>query len=120
MNQDKCACKGSFLDKFIQPSILLELHDQNKNGMEILRNINKGTMAAYGKFDPTGFYRTLKKMEEAGNITSKWETQNYIRPVKIYSITETGKTCLKSWEYTLKQYAKDMQELAAQIVETTR
>ena len=120
MNQKKCACKGSFLDKFIQPSILFELLDNDKTGSGILKNLNKGTMAKYGKLDPTGFYRTLKKMDEAGTITSEWLTAGQEKPIKVYSITNSGRICLKTWEITLKQYIEDMGDLYNQIAKKTK
>jgi len=113
----RCACKGFFLDKFIRPSILLELYDQDLKGPDILKQLNSGPMVKYGKFDPTGFYRMLKVMEEEGIIVSRWEIHESKKPIKVFSITTEGKYCLQMWELTFKQYIKDISELSAQITE---
>ncbi|MEL7564745.1 MAG: PadR family transcriptional regulator [Dehalobacterium sp.] len=120
MKQSKCACQGAFLDKFIRPSILLELYDQDLTGLQLLKRLNQGKMSRYGKVDPTGFYRMLKNMEEAGYISSHWEIIKNEKPVKKYSITDNGKVCLKTWEHTFQQYIKDIGGLLAQIIEKTK
>ncbi|ATW26143.1 hypothetical protein DCMF_16415 [Candidatus Formimonas warabiya] len=120
MKQSKCACEGAYLDKFIRPSILLELYDQELNGLQLLKHVNQGTMSRYGKLDPTGFYRMLKNMEETGYISSHWKITQKEKPVKVYSITNKGTACLKTWEHTLGQYIKDIGELLAHIIEKTK
>jgi PadR family transcriptional regulator, regulatory protein PadR len=118
MKQTRCACKGFFLDKFIQPFILLELYHQDRQGIEILKQLKD--MEKFEKLDPTGFYRMLKKMEESEMITSHWNITENEKPIKIYSITDSGKICLQTWKHTLKQYSKDIEELVVRISEKTK
>lgn len=113
MEPIKCACEGMFLDKFIQPSILIELYSEELNGVEILKRLNDGVMSKYGQADPAGFYRTLKKMDNLGTISSRWEIGE--RPMKLYSITDHGKNCLRAWKRTFEQYSSDLLELSKQI-----
>ena len=70
----KCACRGSFLERFIQPSILLLLNEEPMHGFSILKKLYKSDVMDYSSIDPTGLYRTLKKMEESGLLTSRIET----------------------------------------------
>ncbi len=65
--------------------------------------------------DPTGFYRTLKKMEEAGRIISKWEVAKGRRPVRVYTLTAAGKECLYTWRRTLSAYRGSIDELLADM-----
>ena len=69
----KCACRGSFLERFIQPSILLLLNEEPMHGFSILKKLYKSDVMDYSSIDPTGLYRTLKKMEESGLLVSRIE-----------------------------------------------
>ena len=70
----KCACQGSFLERFIQPSILLLLNRGPMHGFSILKSLYKSDLMDYSSLDPTGLYRMLKKMEESGILSSEQET----------------------------------------------
>ena len=89
MKTGKCACKGDFLDRFIQPEILMLLCGQPMHGFSILKEYNRRTGVA-GAIDPTGLYRTLKKMEENGLLASDLDTMSTSKPRRIYSVTSEG------------------------------
>lgn len=113
----KCACKGSFLDRFIQPSILLLLNNENLHGFSICKKLLASDIMDYSGIDPTGLYRTLKKMEESGLLISKWDTDSASQARRIYSITEDGRHCLKLWGQTLNSYRDSLERLANAIIE---
>lgn len=114
MNTIKCACEGFFLDKFVQPSILLELRKKSCYAAEIFKNVNR-KIDSSKNLDATGFYRTLKKMEEFGTVSFEWRIRGNSRPMKFYRITETGIRCLSSWQQTLTAYRDDIDALLRQI-----
>ncbi len=72
----------------------------------------------YTGTDPTGFYRTLKKMETAGLLFSRWDTQQSAQPKKIYSITPEGQECLRHWKTTLIVYQTEIEQLTQSICES--
>ena len=95
----KCACKGDFLDRFIQPSILLLLSTESMHGFSIYKRLQDSDIMDYSGIDPTGLYRTLKKMEDAGQtpivITSpivrmyyKKLTNDYFKNLIVISYNE--------------------------------
>ena len=104
----KCACRGSFLERFIQPSILLLLNEEPMHGFSILKKLYKSDVMDYSSIDPTGLYRTLKKMEESGLLTSRI----------VYEITDEGRVCLVFWRATLLDYRDRIDRLARAIPET--
>ena len=83
---EKCACKGSFLDRLLQPTILMLLYRKPLHGFSILKEMEKSGIMDYSGIDPTGLYRTLKKMEAAGLLASEWDMSD--QPRRIYKITE--------------------------------
>ncbi len=114
----KCACQGSFLDRFIQPYILVLLNKEKLHGFSIYKKLLESKAIDYSGIDPTGLYRTLKKMEENGLLKSEWDMGESAQPKKVYHITKDGKECLKNWKITLDLYKKDIEKLQKFIAES--
>lgn len=112
---ERCACQGAFLDKFIQPSILMFLNSESLHGFSLLKKLEESNTIDYTGLDPTGLYRTLKKMEAAGLLSSEWDTEGSAKPRRIYSITGEGKDCLVSWEKTLTGYLETIDNLSKAV-----
>lgn len=115
---EKCACKGSFLDKLLQPTILMLLHQKRLHGFSILKKIEESGIMDYSNIDPTGLYRTLKKMESAGLLVSKWDVRDNAQPRRFYEITADGKDCLRHWKTTLTDYKGSIDKLVHAISDT--
>lgn len=111
--EEKCPCKGDYLDKFVQPAILSLLCESPAHGFYLLAELEQRGLIS--KVDATGFYRTLKKLEEDGKLTSLWSIEAGEKPKKVYSITDSGLQCLQNWRVTLKAYI----EHVVRIYETT-
>ncbi|MCJ7836320.1 PadR family transcriptional regulator [Cuneatibacter sp. NSJ-177] len=109
--KQKCACKGFFLDKLIQPAILLLLKDNPTHGFQLLTELTENEMIACDHPDPTGLYRTLKKMEQDGLLSSHEEEGEKGNPRRIYALTEEGDECLANWRQTLISYRKNIDVL---------
>ncbi|MGN1098891.1 MAG: PadR family transcriptional regulator [Christensenellales bacterium] len=107
----KCACKGSFLDKLLQPTILMLLSQQRLHGFSILKKMEESKIMDYSGVDPTGLYRTLKKMETTGLLTSEWDMKDSSQPRRIYEITADGRDCLEHWKTTLIEYKNSIDNL---------
>ncbi|MDR1321695.1 MAG: helix-turn-helix transcriptional regulator [Gracilibacteraceae bacterium] len=108
----RCACLGSFLERFIQPAILLLLTREPLYGFSLHKKLIDCDYMDYTGIDPTGLYRMLKKMEEAGLLISEWDLKNAARTKRIYRITEEGRHCLANWGQTLQNYKKSVERLA--------
>ncbi len=99
---EKCACKGDYLDKFIQPAILALICEKPAHGFFLLAELEKRGLVT--GIDATGFYRTLRKFEEDGKLRSTWNIEEGEKPKKVYSITPAGLACLKNWQRTMQEY----------------
>lgn len=60
-------------------------------------------------FDPGAVYRTLKSLEEAGAVSSEWQTSDSGSPRRIYEITEDGWKMLFQWEDDIDLRRKNLQ-----------
>lgn len=112
---DKCACNGSFLDKFIQPAMLVILSRGDNHGFQMIAELEQSGMVSGDSLDPAGLYRTLKRMEASGLVSSRWDTDSAAKPRRIYSITEEGRHCLSTWNTTLKEYRSNLDTILHEI-----
>ena len=124
---EKCACRGSYLDKFLQsvagvhtaflqPAILVVLQRGSSHGFQMISDLEKSGMVSGNGLDPAGLYRTLKRMETAGLVTSYWDTESASKPRRVYSITDEGRHCLSAWEKTLLEYRSNIDAILRGIL----
>lgn len=113
--KEKCACNGSFLDKFLQPALLVILTRGKSHGFQMISDLEESGMVSGDSMDPAGLYRTLKRMEAAGLVTSYWDTETTAKPRRIYEITEQGRECLLTWENTLLEYRGNIDRIIGAI-----
>ncbi len=112
----KCACQGSFLDRFIQPAILALLAQEDDYGYSILVKLSRSPFFAKGKPDVSGTYRTLREMEKRGLLSSRIVLPDHENMGKrIFTITAEGRDCLAQWRRTLGRYQADIALLVAEI-----
>jgi PadR family transcriptional regulator PadR len=112
---EKCACRGSFLDKFLQPAMLIVLSRGSSHGFQMISDLEKSGMVSGDSLDPAGLYRTLKRMEASGLVSSYWDTETGSKPKRIYSITDEGRHCLGTWEETLIEYRSNIDAILSGI-----
>ncbi len=61
------------------------------------------------KLDSGAIYRTLKLLEEAGEVKSEWNTNQVGPAIKVYSLTQTGWNKLGSWHEEIEERVKQLQ-----------
>lgn len=115
IENEKCACKGSYLEKFLQPALLITLSHGPAHGFQMIAELEKSNMVSGDSLDPAGMYRTLKRMEAAGLVTSSWDTESASKPRRIYSLSEDGLSCLKVWQNTLTDYRQNISAILDEI-----
>lgn len=113
-----CSCKGKYLDRMLQPSILMVLYRENLHGFTLIQKIGEGSMFDGTIPDKAGVYRYLKKMEGSGLLKSEWEfNEDGGKPRRIYAITDRGKHCLINWYSALNDYANSIGRLLKEYEE---
>ena len=102
----ECATLGKSLNRLSQPTILTILAANNKpmHGYIIVQQAGSSPMFGGKKPDATGIYRTLKRMEQAGYITSRWETPEAGAAKRMFELTDAGRGCLRRWIDALACY----------------
>ncbi len=110
---EKCACRGDYLDKMIQPAILGALYEKPAHGFSLLTAMMDRGLAK--SVDAAGFYRTLRRLEDDGKLISEWQIEQGEKPKKVYSITEEGRACLRNWQVTLRDYLSLVERIAESV-----
>lgn len=96
--------------RFLQPCLLLLLREEEAYGYAL-----HAELAAFGfdveHFDPTLVYRSLKGMEEAGWIQSRWEEASQGPKRRVYTLTAEGNRQLDQWMMAIRQTQSDIERL---------
>ena len=108
-NYANFSCKGLYLDKLIQPCILIELSKEPCHGFLLMQKLRKDGYID-SNLDPTGFYRNLRKMENEGYLTSTSDGKSS-KSRRTYTISDLGKRALKDWEGSLKKYERHVRRI---------
>lgn len=114
LRTEKCPCKGDFLDKLVQPSILVILSEGPSHGFQILHELEQRHLLTGDSLDATGLYRSLKRMEKAGHLVSQWDT-SAPKAKRVFAITPQGRQCLSTWKDTLITYRANLNTILDQI-----
>lgn len=107
------SCNGVYLDKLIQPSILIELAKEPAHGFLLLQRLKESGLVEQS-LDPAGFYRMLKKLEKSDFIVSN-KVDNNPKGRQIFEITDLGRLALVNWQETLQQYNRHIETLLNEI-----
>lgn len=98
---DKTSGNSSKLpNDFLMPWLLLLLRN-SMHGYQILQTLSIFGLAT---FDPATVYRTLRRLEKEGLITSGWQMGDYGPAKRVYSLTEGGGEFLRTWAGTMEKY----------------
>ncbi|MEJ7781907.1 MAG: helix-turn-helix transcriptional regulator [Solirubrobacteraceae bacterium] len=72
---------------FLRPCLLLLLREQQAHGYELLERLRP---FGFEGSDPGGLYRSLRKLEGEGLVSSAWEPSSFGPARRIYEITRAG------------------------------
>lgn len=87
----------------LSPYILLLLSRYQMHGYLLLQRLAE---LGVGLFDPATVYRTLRAMEKAGLIASRWDTESDGPARRVYSLTDAGTEMLRGWAGALDAYQR--------------
>ncbi|MBQ6440540.1 MAG: nucleoside hydrolase [Mogibacterium sp.] len=107
------SCKGLYLDKLIQPCILIELSHEPCHGFLLMQKL-KDHGYIDDSLDPAGFYRNLKRMEKDGYLTSS-SGGGSPRARRTFEITDLGRRALVNWEGSLRKYEVHINHIVSGI-----
>ena len=114
MQEENCPCQGAYLDKLVKPAVLVILSDGPSHGFQIIQELERRDLLGGESLDATGLYRMLKRMESAGYLISRWDTEQS-HAKRVFQITPLGRSCLANWVSTLENYRDYVDRMVSQI-----
>lgn len=99
MQEELCKCPGGMSEKFLEPCLLLLLHQNASYGYSLLEELGQLGLST----DASVIYRNLRRMEREELVKSHWDTQGSGPAKRNYTITKEGEDLLHSWVATIKK-----------------
>lgn len=97
-----------YLDKMIQPTMLLLIYQKPSHGYELIQSFN--ALDPAGTVEPGTIYRNLRRMESDGLVVSTWETSESGPARRQYNITALGLESLREAAARLEHQMTQIQE----------
>jgi poly-beta-hydroxybutyrate-responsive repressor len=96
------------LYRFVEPVLLLLLKQRGKSyGYELAAELNEHAFTD-AEIERAALYRTLRQLEENGNVQSEWDTSAGGPARRVYSLTAHGEQHLGEWTIVLDHVSRSM------------
>ena len=117
-----CTCAMGNLYRFVEPVVLLLLKEKVASyGYELFGSVQKHALTD-AEIERGTLYRSLRRLEINGNVTSEWATERAGPARRIYRLTPQGERHLEEWAEVLDHVSKSMARFvaSAQALKTER
>jgi PadR family transcriptional regulator, regulatory protein PadR len=103
------------LYRFVEPVLLLMLKEKGKSyGYDLLGDLTEYAFTD-GEIEKAVVYRTLRRLEQNGYITSGWDTGEPGPARRVYKLTRNGERHLKEWGEVLSKVAHSMMRFVHRV-----
>ena len=99
-----CTCAMGNVYRFIEPVLLLMMH-------ELSESLGEYALTD-AQIERAALYRTLRTLEENGHVTSNWETDTAGPARRMYSLTKSGHVHLQEWSEVMGRLGNAMEAFA--------
>ncbi|HUW64623.1 MAG TPA: helix-turn-helix transcriptional regulator [Spirochaetia bacterium] len=111
---DSNACEMGNLYRYTEPVVLLSLARLGAaHGYQIAQEAETLAVTRAG-LDGPAIYRTLRRLEATGRVTSAWETGGGGPARRVYELTPAGRQHLGEWMLLLQDVAASLGNLITQ------
>lgn len=98
------------MEKLTLPAVLVLLSKKQAHGYEIIQELNHLDYIN-GELEAATVYRTLRRMERDGLISSSWQHGEFGPARRQYQLTDEGRKSLDDWVIVLKTRVKQIEAL---------
>ncbi len=111
-----CACAMGNVYRFIEPVLLLMLKEKTQSyGYDLSAGLAEYALTD-AEIERAALYRTLRRLEENGYVSSSWEAEHAGPARRIYSLTRAGREHLREWGEVLQRLGGAMQRFAGKAL----
>lgn len=105
---EPCTCAMGNLYRFVEPVVLYLLKKKGRTyGYELGKALGEHALTD-SIIEPGALYRTLRRLEENGYVSSNWDVSGAGPAKRIYELTSAGEKHLEEWVVVLDQLAHSM------------
>lgn len=116
-HQYPCTCAMGHLYRFVEPVLLLILKEKKQSyGYDLSGELSRYSFTD-SEIENAVLYRTLRRLEAHGYVTSHWDVDEPWR--RVYSLTKEGNKHLREWAQVLGKIASSMSRFARQADSAT-
>ncbi|MBZ5667564.1 MAG: helix-turn-helix transcriptional regulator [Acidobacteriia bacterium] len=103
------------LYRFVEPVLLLILREKGRSyGYDLLGSLGEHAFTD-GEIEKAVLYRTLRRLEKNGYITSDWDTEEPGPARRVYTLTKGGQAHLREWGQVLTKVAASMTRFVRRV-----
>jgi PadR family transcriptional regulator, regulatory protein PadR len=96
------------LYRFVEPVVLLLLKRKGHSyGYDLAGDLQEHALTD-AEIERGALYRTLRQLEENGNVASEWDTETGGPARRVYTLTAMGEQHLEEWVTVLDHVSKSM------------
>ena len=114
-HQYPCTCAMGHLYRFVEPVLLLMLKEKgHSHGYDLSGGLDRYSFTD-AQIERAALYRTLRRLEENGYVTSDWTTAEAGPARRVYSLTKQGEKHLEEWAQVLGKVAGSMSRFVRRV-----
>jgi len=103
-----CTCAMGNVYRFLEPVVLFMLRENGEtHGYQLANSLQEHALTD-AEIEGAAMYRTLRRLEEHGYVSSKWDIQSRGPARHIYLLTKDGERHLEEWALVLENLSKSM------------
>ena len=119
-HEGACSCEMGNLYRYAEPIVLLAIAQLGKAyGYQIAQE-SAGMAVTHAGLDSGVIYRTLRRLEMAGRVSSSWDTSGAGPARRVYVLTESGAEHLSEWAQVLEDVVASLQTLVKECARAAR
>ncbi len=101
--------------RFLEPVLLWMLKKKGRSyGYDLAASMPEYALTD-AALDRGALYRTLRQLEEAGHVESKWDVEGSGPARRVYSLTPSGVEHLDEWAEVLGNLSRSMSQFVADV-----
>ncbi len=105
-----CTCAMGNVYRFLEPVVLYMLRQNGEtHGYQLANSLQEHALTD-AEIEGAAMYRTLRRLEEHGYVSSKWDIQSRGPARRMYSLNKDGERHLEEWVQVLENLSKSMIE----------
>ena len=103
-----CTCAMGHLYRFIEPVLLLIIREKGRSyGYDLTTSVAQYAFTD-AEIEKAVLYRTLRRLEKNGYVTSDWDVEEPGPARRVYTLTKDGRAHLREWGQVLSKVAGSM------------